>query len=552
MECPSTNEVLERLEGRLSSSRAAALDAHAEDCEECHALLAEAARGLGRLADDTVELAPTVPDGELAAFSSVEVASGASISRYVVRGVLGAGGMGVVYEALDPELDRHVALKLLRRRTADHELPKARLLREAKAMARLQHPNVVTVFDAGEHEGHVFVAMEKVDGRTLSRWLAEGRRSWLEVVRVFLEAGRGLAAAHAVGLVHRDFKPDNVLVGSDGRVRVTDFGLAQDGGRIRGSAALATSTFSQSSALAGTPAYMAPEQILGQPTDARADQFAFCVSLYQALFGERPFTGRTFDELVETIGRAELQRAPAGTRVPPRIFELLLKGLQRRPDDRFASLDALLMQLERASAPRRVVPQLAGAAALAVLGGAAWLSLRPKEPAVPRVAPPAAQLAAFAVEPPASAAPSLTAAQLSVETAQPCDLYVDGKPSGRAPSSGVAVAPGSHQLICRTALKSEARATVQVRSTETATAHFKFPAGRLALWVLPWADVEIDGKRVGTTPLAPVPLGEGTHQVTLVMEGKKLTRTVVVRSGETETLRVDMRSGAAGRSGAQR
>jgi eukaryotic-like serine/threonine-protein kinase len=249
------------------------------------------------------------------------------IGRFAVRRRLGVGGLGVVYAAHDPELDREVAIKLLR--TGDGE----RLRREARAMAKLAHANVVPVYEVGAHDGRVFIAMELVDGRTLRRWVADARPDWRRIVAAYVDAGRGLVAAHAAGIVHRDFKPDNVMIGGDGRARVTDFGLAHE-----------------ASASAGTPAYMAPEQHAGRELTPAADQFAFCVALYEALWGARPFTG---DDLYAAKTVGGIAEPPAESPVPRRIWLAIRRGLASRPGDRWPSLDALLAVI--AAAPRRRV-----------------------------------------------------------------------------------------------------------------------------------------------------------------------------------------------------
>jgi serine/threonine protein kinase len=219
-------------------------------------------------------------------------ASGSVLGRYIVVDELGHGGMGVVYKAYDPKLDRMVAVKLLRPRDgAPRE--QERMLREGQAMARLAHPNVVAVYDVGAYDDRIFVAMELVEGDTLRAWL-KNEHPWRATVAMFLQAARGLAAAHAVGIVHRDFKPENAIVGTDGRVRVLDFGLArerEDGDReIPSSDGFSSTTTETQSALAmvGTPRYMALEQIDGAVVDAAADQYAFTVSLWEALYGESP------------------------------------------------------------------------------------------------------------------------------------------------------------------------------------------------------------------------------------------------------------------------
>jgi tetratricopeptide (TPR) repeat protein/tRNA A-37 threonylcarbamoyl transferase component Bud32 len=292
----------------------------------------------------------------------------ARIGRFTVISRIGAGGMGVVYAAFDPKLDRKIAVKLVRRR--EHEEgsksggAQARLLREAQAMAKLSHPNVIQVYDVGTHEGQVYIAMEFVDGSTLERWLRERPRSWREIRDAFLRAGAGLAAAHAAGMVHRDFKPENVLVGHDGRVRVMDFGIvratSEKSGQTGRFEALneqqleaALGPMTERGAVLGTPAYMAPEQVMSSSVDARADQFSFCVSLYEGLYGERPFRGKTLGALMFNIMQGKIAEAPKGSRVPSRVRRILTRGLSRRPADRFASMDELLAELSRDPARAR-------------------------------------------------------------------------------------------------------------------------------------------------------------------------------------------------------
>lgn len=282
---------------------------------------------------------------------------GAAFGRYVILDFVGKGGMGVVYTAYDPELDRRVALKLLRPdrdRPEGRSASRLRLLREAQAIARLSHPNVITVHDAGSSGDRVFVAMEYVEGRTLRHWLEKERPSWREILDRFLLAGRGLAAAHEAGLIHRDFKPDNVLLGEDGRVRVVDFGLARAAGEPEearreesGSGALLDSPLTQFGVALGTPAYMAPEQLRGEPSDARSDQFSFCVALWEALYGQRPFPGADSKAVAAAMASGTVREAPAGTRVPGRLREALLRGLNADPARRHESMGDLLRVLER-------------------------------------------------------------------------------------------------------------------------------------------------------------------------------------------------------------
>jgi serine/threonine protein kinase/tetratricopeptide (TPR) repeat protein len=298
---------------------------------------------------------------------------GDSVGRYVVLETLGAGGMGVVHAAYDPELDRKLALKLLRPRAPGSHASSnghARLIREAQAMAKLSHPNVVAVHDVGEHDGQVFLAMEFVEGQTVAAWLRAGPRPWQEVTKVFRAAGRGLAAAHEAGLVHRDFKPENVMIDARGRVKVMDFGLARARSRavethpsapglereLRAAVGVGGSdAITREGAIVGTPAYMAPEQYCGAETDARTDQFAFCVSLYEGLYGKRPFAGTSLAVLVAAICEGRLREAPRGSAVPAWLRRLVLRGLSPQPEQRWPSMVALLHELDRdpTSARRR-------------------------------------------------------------------------------------------------------------------------------------------------------------------------------------------------------
>jgi len=314
---------------------------------------------------------------------------GMEFGRYRIVHRIGSGGMGTVYSAFDPTLDRTVALKVLHDKVegADAE---QRLLREAQAMARLSHPNVVTVHDAGMEDGRPYVAMELVKGFDLRTWLRREERGWHEIVDKFVAAGDGLAAAHAAGLIHRDFKPGNVMVGNDGRVRVTDFGLARavEAGNSDIEAAPPTplalpvadaessspleTPLTQAGTVLGTPAYMAPEQALEGRADHRSDQYAFCVSMYVALFGKHPLG--EFSNLPEFISQLETDEISPPTtdhQVPARILAAIMKGLSRSPEERFPDMEALLNTLRFDPAQRRKRWLVAGAglaAAVAVIG----------------------------------------------------------------------------------------------------------------------------------------------------------------------------------------
>ncbi len=337
--------------------------------------------------EGTETLGNTVLDDGTSGDGGATLVRGATVGRYVVLQMVGAGGMGIVYAAYDPELDRKVALKLLRgdSRSSETTTGRTRLQREAQAMARLQHPNVIAVHDVGTFRDRVFVAMEFVEGQTLTRWLSP-RRSAKEVLDQFLLAGEGLVAAHAAGLVHRDFKPDNVLVGDDGRVRVMDFGLARPAGEWVpvGDVAVTDQTsdssvshdafatpLTRTGALMGTPAYMAPEQHVGLAADARSDQFSYCVALYEGLYGERPFRGDSLAALAFDVTQGKVGPARAGPQVPGWVRRVLLRGLAVEPEKRWPGMDALLAALRADPREKRRRWFAAAAVTALVAGGVA-------------------------------------------------------------------------------------------------------------------------------------------------------------------------------------
>ncbi len=301
--------------------------------------------------------------------------------RYQVQEAIGEGGMGVVYAAWDESLGRRIALKLLGTRHGKSTRQRARMVREAQALAKLSHPNVVHVYEVGEHDDNMYVAMELVDGVSLQRWQVQDARSLDEIWTVYEQAGRGLVAAHRVGLVHRDFKPANALLGTDGRVRVADFGLALGPGlltdssndRYASASDAATGRVTRTGALTGTPAYMAPEQFRGESPDARADQFAYCVSLFEALTRARPFSveSRRGDSPLEPVG---------SWKGVPRIWRgPMARGLAVDPKDRWPTLEALLQTLTRRLKWQRraalwILPVVATA------GAASWLMMESTDP----------------------------------------------------------------------------------------------------------------------------------------------------------------------------
>jgi serine/threonine protein kinase len=477
MACPDANALQDLLAGQVSAVQRATLAEHLDGCRECREVVAELARAAtASPSAGALGAGAAPPAGEAASAATVEATLevtlgsmvgqalgpapigagalpiGTQLGRYVLGEVLGAGAMGVVYRADDPKLGRQVAVKLLRR--PDPRL-RERLSREARAMAQVNHPNVVAVYDVGAIDDQVYVAMELVRGQTLREWQRARQRSVVELIEIYAAAGRGLAAAHAAGVVHRDFKPDNVLIGEDGRARVTDFGLAGGAaamargrdrlehraraGEPRGAAppdtaaalaatapALATAALAldatalspvaattsaaprrpaapppadalaataaasvvpprrrtaelpldsaelrltQTGATLGTPVYMSPEQFDGGNVDPRSDQWAFCVSLHEALFGRRPFRGDSFEQLAANVAAGVMAPLPAA-RVSPALRRIVHRGLAVRPGDRHPTMLALLGELgrDRAAPWRRLAVLAASVAALVGMG----------------------------------------------------------------------------------------------------------------------------------------------------------------------------------------
>lgn len=368
--------------GQLDDASAAEAAQHLAGCDDCArrkerlSSIVFAQTQAGSSGGGAKPGTPTRPDAPAA---GPPLTRGTTLGRYVILELLGMGGMGEVFAAYDPHLDRKVALKLLRGGALSAEEGRARLLREAQAMAKLQHPNVITVHDVGVLDDRVFIAMEFVEGETLSDWL-RGDRAWPDVVNVFRQAGDGLAAAHRAGLVHRDFKPDNVLLDHDGRPRVLDFGLARQAtntpaplprtlsGEVPETIADAPGLGAQltrDGAVMGTPGYMAPEQIAGLPTDARSDQFSFCVALYEGLYGKRPFGGASLKQHAQEIASGRLPPPPSNTQVPSWVYDVLKRGLAHQPDARWPSMDALLVALRPRG--RRTAQRTLGIGALVTL-----------------------------------------------------------------------------------------------------------------------------------------------------------------------------------------
>lgn len=439
--CPGDQSVADLLGGTLTRADRAELLEHAADCADCRALLSELAAG---------DEAPAGPE---------------TIDRYTLLRTIGAGGMGVVYLAHDRELDREVALKVLRDDLAD-AARKTALLREARAMAKLAHPNVVRVFDVGEHDGRVFLTMELARDGTLRDHLAGGLRPFAAIAPIFEGAGRGLAAAHAAGVVHRDFKPENVLL-RDGQALVTDFGLARvvDDGPAgtearMGAAPNASGSGTRSTAIVGTLPYMAPEQLRGERADARSDVFGYSVALWEALHGTKPFAGQAPAELLGAIARGPVAPSKRAD-VPAAVIAALRAGLAFDAAQRPASMDVLLAALFAGPAPRltrrlTLVGALAVGVGIAVVvtresvsslttltAGAAWRDPRPA-PATPApsasavpATPPTAPLAASST----AAAPATSRPGPTPGVARAVPTAVADVPARAAPSSSAAALP---------------------------------------------------------------------------------------------------------------
>jgi tetratricopeptide (TPR) repeat protein/predicted Ser/Thr protein kinase len=395
-------------------------------------------------ADETTR--PTVDGsgGDGAAIALAGVGQVHRVGRYALLELLGHGGMGVVFAAYDEELDRKVAIKFVG--AGGDPRARAALLGEAQALARLAHPNVVHVYEVGEAGERVFIAMEFVRGSTLRQWL-QTPRGWAEVVGLFVQAGRGLAAAHQAGLVHCDFKPDNALVGADGRVRVVDFGLA----RAVGAVAAATD---EAQPLGGTPGYVPPEQYARLPVDARSDQFSFCVALFEALHGQRPFAGESPAALMHHTLKGEVRKVAGEGRLPARLRRAVARGLAVDPAARHPSMAALLGELAEVLPRPRSRWWFAAFASAAVTSGVWAAFVRGEDPAAVCAAAVEEEVAAlWGAEPRAAVAAAFTATGLAYagdsyeRTARLLGAHVDGWATLRRRSCTLAAdSPGARCL----------------------------------------------------------------------------------------------------------
>lgn len=401
-DCPSDAVMAEFAQGLLAADQRRVVETHLDSCESCRVLVGgliavQSGPESPHLPDspdegsaETLDLIGDVSSPELAeALTDEPGPAGLTLGRYVLRAELGRGGFGRIYAAYDPQLMRNVAIKLLHHH-ALHEQAQRRLLREARAVARFTHPNVVVIHDVGTYapgdrpysidsidsiDGAresptqaVFLVMELIEGPTLQTWLAEQTRPWPTVLEVFQQAAEGLAAAHVKGIVHRDFKPSNVMLDSNGVPRVLDFGLAavdQDSVETKyptrealAEAIAHSRTLSREGVIMGTPGYMAPEQLWGRPVTPAADQFAFCVSLYQAFYQQSPFAGDAVEDRAANMMAGAIQAPSADSTVPAPLLTVLQRGLAREPTERFpdmrALIDALSASAQRVTAPANV------------------------------------------------------------------------------------------------------------------------------------------------------------------------------------------------------
>jgi len=373
MDCPRESEVADFFAGRAAPELRRQLEAHFARCSRCLAVIAALQRERSDASLDST-LGASTPG---VASDRQAPALGAALGHFILLERLGQGAMGTVNVAYDRRLDRKVAIKLVRGEKVADPLSRARMLREARAMAKITHPHVVAVHEANEYEDGVYVVMELVRGSTLRAWLAALPRPLEAILDTFIQAGRGLAAAHAAGLVHRDFKPENVLVDDAGHVKVGDFGLARAAETVSVAAsgsgessapdqdASRDVTLTATGASVGTPAYMSPEQWQGRSADARSDIFAFGVALFEAIHGHRPFRGETMAALAAAVQDGVIVDAPARVKVPTKIHLAIRRALATDPDARWPTMEPLLAEL--ASIPGRRRRQLASISAVGLL-----------------------------------------------------------------------------------------------------------------------------------------------------------------------------------------
>lgn len=357
-ECPPLQRLQQCFDRTLPTDERGAVHEHIDGCESCREFMA----AMARFEEGSTPPPPQLQDGDV-------------VGRYTVGSQLGAGAMGVVYEAYDRALRRPVALKFLSRSVASGQSQQARIFDEARAMAQVSHHNVAQVYEAAEVDGRVFIAMELVSGQTLDQWL--NAQDWRTRVDVFVQAARGLAAAHAKGVIHGDFKPHNVLMSDEGVPKLVDFGLAGSA-ETRSDQPAQPDTNTRAKTLSGTPLYLSPERWRNEDANAQSDQFAFCVALFAGLFGRHPFAGATLRELETNVVAGNIEVPSGEKHVPARVQRAVLRGLQPAPSRRWPSMAALAQELQdcrAARARRRLWIAAAGIAGISgTIGGLGALS----------------------------------------------------------------------------------------------------------------------------------------------------------------------------------
>lgn len=465
LDCPSDDQFVQLLQGQLEPSQLDAMHEHIEGCSSC----AELARHIALMITPLPLTSPPAMSPQEAMTTPTH------IGRYRIKALLGLGGMGVVYRAFDPELERDVALKLLRPDldldTSHQAEVEARQLAEARALATVEHPNVLPIFEVGQQLGRVYLVMQLVEGRTARAVALSGQLDWPQLVALYLQAARGLKAAHHKGIIHRDIKPDNLMVNADGHVFLTDFGLARAASApsltslmpVAQQDSPGTKLRTLTGSLVGTPAYMSPEQLDGQPATARSDIFSWCVSLYEALYGFRPYAGQTLEELRHSTATGKLVQ-PTST-LPTALFDALAVGLRPRAAERYQDMDALILAVEAAiSAPAQTSrgparAGLLGAGVLVVALGLGVILARGLSPELtitttiapkdPTLTPVTSKSAPIALAKPARDTPTPQPARVAPEP-QPEPLP-SKPPAPSAQELGSSVAPTPKRVLERAA-----------------------------------------------------------------------------------------------------